>query len=401
MSQILDRTSIEDALHQISAILATSSLYSLEHPRVQILFPRILDTLTNLLSRQQDLTFFIIKSDLLFDGKPLERTPHTERIAHKLYTQSIEFISFKRGLSIDEITLFFRVALGLEEISMLDSKAPHISYGLIDIQENEETSRPIMRFEDLTPEELHSLEDFYATLSNKDECDVKEISSLVAGFISAFQQQANPLLALVPLRMEDEYTFTHSLNVAILNIAQGMSLGLDEVLLRDVGIAGMLHDAGKIFVDKEIIRKPGQLNDEEWKQMQQHPGRGAQYLMSQAGLPQLAVLTAFEHHMRYDLAGYPQVSDDWQLNTCSQMTMISDTFDALRTRRSYKEPWDLPKISGLFLDIAGKQLNPYLVMNFLKLLEQMGEEVLEGGISLSKEAPDLTEAELATRHVCE
>jgi HD-GYP domain-containing protein (c-di-GMP phosphodiesterase class II) len=401
MNQTLDRASIEDALHQISAILATSSLYSLEHPRVQILFPRIVDTLTNLLRQQQDLTFFIIKNDLLFDGKPLARTPHTERIAHKLHAQAIEFISFKKGLSIDEITLFFQVALALEELSALDSRAPHISYGLIDIQENDEISRPIMRFEDLTPEELHNLEDFYAALSNKDECDIKEISSLVAGFISAFEQQANPLLALVPLRMEDEYTFTHSINVAILNIAQGMSLGLDESLLRDVGIAGLLHDAGKIFVDKEIIRKPGQLSDDEWKQMQKHPARGAQYLMSQEGLPQLAILTAFEHHMRYDLSGYPQVSDDWQLNICSQITMISDTFDALRTRRSYKEPWDLPKISGLFLDIAGKQLNPYLAMNFLKLLEQMGEEVLEEGISLSKGAPALTEEELATRHVCE
>ncbi len=298
------------------------------------------------------------------------------------------------------------MALDLEGLGVLDSKAPHISYGLIDIQDNDEACRPIMGFEDLTPPaELHDLENFYTALSNKDECDIKEISSLVAGFISAFEQQANPLLALVPLRMEDEYTFTHSLNVAILNIAQGMSLGLDEGLLRDVGIAGgMLHDAGKIFVDKEIIRKPGQLTDEEWKQMQQHPARGAQYLMSQGGdlPPQLAILTAFEHHMRYDLSGYPQVSPDWQLNICSQITMISDTFDALRTRRSYKEPWDLPKISGLFLEIAGKQLNPYLVMNFLKLLEQMGEEILVEGISLSKGgAPDLTKEELATRHVCE
>jgi response regulator RpfG family c-di-GMP phosphodiesterase len=105
--------------------------------------------------------------------------------------------------------------------------------------------------------------------------------------------------------------------------------------------------------------------------------------------------------MQYDLAGYPQVKNSWQPNICSQMTMVSDTFDALRTKRSYKEPWDLPKISGLFLNLAGKQLNPYLVMNFLKILEQMGENVIEGGISLSKGVPDLTEAELATCQVCE
>ena len=401
MTQVIDRHSIEEALRQISAMLATSMLYSLEHPRVQILVPRILDRLTKLLDQQNDLTFFIIKNDLLFDGKPLEKTPHTERIARKLHAQNIEFINFKRGLDLNEVKLFLQVALGLIDVSVFDEQAAHIDYGKIDVPDDDEAIRPIMRFEDLMPEELQSLNEFYEALSNENNCDLREVTSIVAGFVVAFQQHANPLLALVPLRMEDEYTFTHSLNVAILNIAQGMSLGLDEELLHNVGLAGMLHDAGKIFVDKEIIRKPGKLNDEEWRQMRQHPSRGAQYLMSQEGIPQLAVLSAFEHHMQYDLAGYPQVKNGWQPNICSQMTMVSDTFDALRTRRTYTEPWDLPRISGLFLDLAGKRLNPYLVMNFLKILEQMGENVIVGGINLSAGVPDLTEAELETRHVCE
>ncbi len=401
MSQPLDRYSIENALQQMSSILATAALYSLEHNRVALLLPRFQDTLSSLLNSQQELTFFSIKKDLLYDGKPLPGTPHTQRIASRLQSRNIEFISFHTGINYDEIILFFQVALGVAAVEDLDQQAPHIRYGLIDIQDNNDAPRPIARFEELTPEELQSLEEFYASLSNKDECDIKETVQIVAGFVAAFQQQANPLLALVPLRMEDEYSFTHSLNVAILNIAQGMSLGLDEDLLRDVGVAGMLHDAGKIFIDKEIIRKPGQLTEEEWNKMRQHPSRGAQYLMSQDGIPKLAILTAFEHHMRYDQTGYPQMPKTWKTNVCSQMTMISDTFDALRTKRSYKEPWDLPKICGLLLNIAGTQLNPYLVMNFLKLLGKMGEDVLLSGISLSEGAPELTEEELANRQVCE
>lgn len=163
----------------------------------------------------------------------------------------------------------------------------------------------------------------------------------------------------------------------------------------------MLHDAGKIFIDHEILRKPGKLSDEEWQKIQRHPSRGAQYLLKQKGIPHLAVLTAFEHHMRHDRTGYPKVPDNWRLNLCSEMTMISDTFDALRTRRAYKEPWDFPKISGLMLEEAGKQLNPYLTMNFLKTLEQMGEKVIEDGLRLSADAPELGEADLAGRHVCE
>ncbi|MDT8420088.1 MAG: HD domain-containing protein [Desulfuromonadales bacterium] len=401
MTPTVNRQSIQEALRQISAALAAATLYSLEHQQVQSLVPRILESLSRLLSGQNDITFMVVKKDLLFDGKPLERTPHTERIARLLYSRWVGFIRFTPGITTEEIQLLLRVAIGQQSAEMFKTSAPHIDYGEVDTEDDQQRVRPIARFAELTDEELDSIKEFYDTIGEKDNLDIKELSSVIAGFVSAFQQEANPLLALVPLRMEDEYTFTHSVNVAILNIAQGTSLGLDEQLLHDVGIAGMLHDAGKIFIDNEIIRKPGKLSDEEWQMMQQHPPRGAQYLMSQQGIPALAILTAFEHHMRHDKTGYPKVPDNWQLNLCSEMTMISDTFDALRTRRAYKEPWDFPKISGLLLELAGSQLNPYLVMNFLKVLEGLGEEIIESGFSLSADAPEISEEQLATRHVCE
>jgi HD-GYP domain-containing protein (c-di-GMP phosphodiesterase class II) len=83
------------------------------------------------------------------------------------------------------------------------------------------------------------------------------------------------------------------------------------------------------------------------------------------------VITAFEHHMRYDLGGYPRMAAGWELSLCSQMTMISDTFDALRTRRSYKDSWDFPKIAGHMLNLGGAQLNPELTLNFLNVLRKM------------------------------
>ncbi len=256
MTNLSERRSIENVLNQISAILATASLYSLDHPQVDKLIPKIQDTLTSILNRQDDLTFFIIKNDILFDGKPLNKTPHTERVADKLHARSIEFISFRKGLGNNEIRLFFEVALGIETVEQFDTRAAHIHYGIIDVRDKPEASRPIMRFEDLTLEELQSLDQFYESLGNREECNIKEISAIIAGFVSAFQQQANPLLALMPLRLEDEYSFTHSLNVAILNIAQGMSLGLNDDLLRDVGLAGMLHDAGKILSTRRSSVNP-------------------------------------------------------------------------------------------------------------------------------------------------
>ena len=156
-------------------------------------------------------------------------------------------------------------------------------------------------------------------------------------------------------------------------------------MLHDIGMAGMLHDVGKIFVDREILNKPGKLDDREFALIKEHPSRGAQYLMNQEGIPRLALFSAYEHHMRYDLKGYPQPPQGWQLNICSQMTMISDTFDALRSNRAYDDSWDFSRASGLMLQLAGEQLNPDLTINFLRTLANMGEDIESFGDSREQE----------------
>ncbi|MCK4690523.1 MAG: hypothetical protein KAT20_01860, partial [Desulfuromonadales bacterium] len=207
MKPILDRQAIQFALRQLSAALAAATLYSTEHQQVRALVPRILESLERLLSKQSELTFLIVKKDLLFDGKPLERTPHSERIARLLYARNIGFIRFYEGLDSGEIELLLRVAVGLEEAALFNSVNPHIDYGEVDTHDDREAVRPIARFEQLTDEELKNIRDFYDAIGDKDNLDIREVSSVIAGFAAAFQQEANPLLALVPLRREDEYTF--------------------------------------------------------------------------------------------------------------------------------------------------------------------------------------------------
>lgn len=401
MKSTIERNQIDEVLRLLSTALATVKLYSIDHEQVQLQIPRIHKCLNVLFKQQQELTFMVVKKELLFDGTPIEQSLHSERIARSLYPRNISFFGFCQGIGLDEIQLFIEIASGNQEVHLLDSSAPHINYGEVDVKDDPDRPLAITRFADLNHEEISSIESLYNKISNKDNFEINQVAAIISGFVSAFQQECNPLLALVPLKTEDEYTFSHSINVAILNIAQAKSLGLSADLLHDIGLAGLLHDAGKIFVDKEIIRQPGQLTDEEWQEMKKHPMRGAQYLMGQEGVPQLAILTAFEHHMRYDMQGYPTPPPGWKLNICSQMTMVSDTFDALRTRRTYKEPWDFPQICGLMLKLAGKQLNPHLTLNFLKLLKDSGDEIIDNGLELSAQAPSRSEEELSKRHVCE
>jgi len=379
---VLQSTKLEmvhEMIRHLAAAVSTAALYSPDHPQVMEHYARLTDSFHSLLSKDAELLLALVDGELLYLGKPLAKTANVERLLRYGIEQKVGYIRFAKGFSTVELQQLVKVLLGKAQLDSLQQMTSEIQVGSVDI--SAEHARPIATFEDMTDEEKQGMQNQFDRVADQQELEVEKISSVIAGFIEAFRQHANPLLALVPIRMQDEYTFTHSVDVGILNIAQGMALGIEGQMLHDIGMAGMLHDVGKIFVDREILNKPGKLDDQEFAMIKEHPSRGAQYLMNQAGIPRLALFSAYEHHMRYDLKGYPQPPQGWQLNICSQMTMISDTFDALRSSRAYDDSWDFSRASGLMLQLAGEQLNPDLTINFLRTLANMGEDIESFGDS--------------------
>ena len=384
MSQLTKLETIHEIIRNLAGSLSTAALYSPDHPRVMDHFARLTDSFSRLLKTMPELLLARVDDELLYQGKPLAKTIHVERLLRHYMEQKVGFIGFYKGFTPVELQQLIKVLLGKETVESLKQMTSNIQVGNVDAP-SEENVRPISSFENMTEEEKQGIQNQFDKVADQETLDIGQISSVIAGFIEAFRQNANPFLALVPIRMQDDYTFTHSVDVGILNIAQGMALGIEGQVLHDIGMAGMLHDVGKIFVDREILNKPGKLNDDEFAMIKQHPSRGAQYLMNQEGIPRLALISAYEHHMRYDLKGYPQPPDGWKLNICSQMTMISDTFDALRTRRAYDDSWDFSRASGLMLQLAGEQLNPDLTINFLRTLANLGEDIESFGDSREQE----------------
>ena len=217
-------------------------------------------------------------------------------------------------------------------------------------------------------EEMDRLIEIYETVKYKQKFKITGILEIVSGFIDAFQQEGRALLVLAALRKADAYTFTHSTNVCILNLTQAMALGIEGQFLNDIGVAGMLHDIGKLFIPEELLMKKDKLTQQEVNLIQTHPVRGARYLLESPGVPRLAIVNAFEHHLRYDLSGYPKVPPVWKQNICSQMTTISDFYDAMRTPCSYREALDQDVIKNCMLDILGSHLHPALTHNFLQII---------------------------------
>lgn len=374
---------LEDVLafiRRLTTAAANAALYSLEHRQVSHLCNL---ALVHLQRAQDDgeLSLMLVDDQLIFNNLPLENNLSIEQMVQGLKRRGIGTLKLLGGIDTEEIRDLVAVLVRGTQASGDAISSKHVRYGKLEVryaeggaQGDTTASQMFDQFPTLAEieeGELAEFVDLYRAARKRQQLNVVGISDIVTGFVDAFTSNADPLLALAPLRGLDEYTYTHSTNVCILNLAQARLLGIEGQALHEIGVAAMLHDIGKLFVPAEILQKPAQLDDREWAIMQEHPRKGAEYLFNTPGVPRLAVVTAYEHHMRYDGSGYPKVSRPWQQNLASQMTTISDFFDALRTHRSYRESLTLDAVAGIMLEQAGTTLHPSLTRNFLKAISQL------------------------------
>lgn len=362
----------QDFIRFLAMAMANMTFYSSQHPQVVRLGKEATAKLKETMGRKSTLVFLRIEEDLVVESIPLEKSVYLARLIGVLRHHGIEHLSFSSEVTAADLLSFIA--------SLVDTKrqvvsGSNITVGQVEIKKSGSSQDPDaaktlkkLQLGDVPQAEIFKFAEIYEEIKKKRKLHVKGIGEIVACFIDALRSESNSFLALASIRMMDEYTFTHSTNVCILNLAQALALNIDGTLLHDIGVAAMLHDVGKLFVPEDILCKPGKLTDEEWQLIQQHPAKGAQYLLDTPGLPPLATVTAFEHHRKYNGGGYPAVSGKWELNLCSQMTSISDIFDAMRTKRSYRDPLASHIAVEKIAQLGGTELHPGLTKNFLTML---------------------------------
>ena len=125
-------------------------------------------------------------------------------------------------------------------------------------------------------------------------------------------------------------------NVAVISASIARRLGYSDEETGGIGTAAILHDIGKLYVPREIIHKAGRLTPAEWQKVKRHPVDGEKILRDE-GLDQLTRRVAYEHHMRYDMKGYPRPKEGEKCLEASNIVRIADTYDALTTRRPYRK----------------------------------------------------------------
>jgi putative nucleotidyltransferase with HDIG domain len=201
------------------------------------------------------------------------------------------------------------------------------------------------------------------------EFELGGVSWAVEGIMEASLGQAGASLLLATVKSHDEYTFYHSVNVAILAIAIGRIVGIDEELLRPIGAGALLHDIGKINISAEVLHYPGRLSPEQWETIKLHPQEGAQSIMASSGEGQeIPAMIAFEHHMRVDGTGYPSLSRQASPHLFTRLVTVADTYDAITSRRSYRRADTPSRALGILLEGAGSAFDPDIVRAFISMM---------------------------------
>ncbi|PYP10803.1 MAG: hypothetical protein DMD59_04460 [Gemmatimonadetes bacterium] len=202
-----------------------------------------------------------------------------------------------------------------------------------------------------------------------------EAEAVVRSLAVAMHGGRQVMLPLLQLKEFDQYTTTHSMNVAVLSMALAEFLGLSGTDVRTFGIAGLLHDIGKIKIPLEVLTKPGRLTDEERALMNQHPVAGARMLLDVEEDLDLAVLVAYEHHIMINGGGYPVLRYARDCHPASKLVHVCDVYDALRTRRPYREAWSFEKTLGYLQERSGLEFDPELCGAFVRMMKQWEGQV--------------------------
>lgn len=192
------------------------------------------------------------------------------------------------------------------------------------------------------------------------------ISSITANIIDELIQQKGSLVNMIDLKDYDNYTYSHSVNVAILSIVTGISLGYEYARLLSLGTGAFLHDLGKIFVPLEILNKPDKLTSDEFNIIKSHPEKG--FLKSRADdildAPGRAVI--LQHHEKVDGSGYPHGKKANEIHEFAKIVAVSDVYDAVTSDRPYRKRWSPSHGLEYLYSITGSHLDYRIVTSFSK-----------------------------------
>ena len=363
----------DDMLRRFTAAVRSGQLYSKAHPIVGQNVRALSLSIEQYLRIDPSLVIGIVGDEIVVGDTPIAKGDGHRGFVRRLRQAGIERVTIDRGATPDEVASF------VTTINMIDARTsdatlfanlPHIRVGRVSVDPKPDSpleATDMATFRRMYDDAVSAADIVWNSAHKEKQVDATVARTMVNGLAQAVSQNRTALLALTTLKNYDNYTFTHMVNVSILTMGQARALGIDGPLLREFGLAALMHDIGKVRTPLEILNKPGKLTDEELAIMQQHPVDGAEILRATPDLPALAPIVAFEHHRRLDGTGYPKI-ERGSLNLGTMLCAISDVYDAMRSQRAYQQAFPSDRILAVLKQKEGRMFDQHLIRRFVQLI---------------------------------
>ena len=288
-------------------------------------------------------------------------------------------VTFLQGLTVDELERAMQILAldgnaiaqqgGLEKV-VASVSIPHVQIGTVafarDTGDFDAAEEANSRHAYLHA--LDAVRDFGDRTANDKPISVYQVRDAARSIVDNVLSNKSAMLELGGLRGRDEYTFFHSVNVTILSVALGSLISTNRRFLNSLGVGALMHDIGKMGVDLDILNKRGPLSGEEWEIMRLHPVHGAEVAATMRGLDRSSIVVILEHHMRYDLDGYPGRTPRRPQHLTSRIVALADAYDAMTSRRSYAEARPQDEAMEVIAKNAGTAFDPALVRMFTQMM---------------------------------
>ncbi|MEO8417955.1 MAG: HD-GYP domain-containing protein [Methylophilaceae bacterium] len=170
--------------------------------------------------------------------------------------------------------------------------------------------------------------------------NTRQAVALVTDISSSVARNPGALISLARLKNKDDYTYMHSVAVCALMVSLARQLELKPEEVHGAGLAGLLHDIGKMEIPLDIINKPGKLTDDEFAVMKGHSRAGHRLLLEGNGVAEIALEVSLHHHEKMDGSGYPNKLSGEQISLYARMGAVCDVYDAITSNRPYRNGWE-------------------------------------------------------------
>jgi HD-GYP domain-containing protein (c-di-GMP phosphodiesterase class II) len=374
----------KDLINQIAIVVRTAQIHDANNVAISSAISRLV-SMINILLNKESLLNLELRGEFFYINDyrirySLEYLLNFDFLVREFKKRELGSVTFKNQIKMDDIKIFTKVFISStfsdEPFNVLEEKmsgVQSIEVGRLKKIVDEEDSLDVRKMIKKTYfNAVSHTKGIMNKMKSGEKVNLKKAKRVMESMVDHILEEEQLLLGMTAIKDYDEYTYHHSVNVSILSVALGQRLGLSRKMLTDLGMVALFHDTGKTEVPSEVLNKPTNFTEDEWKVIKKHPMWGLRAILKLKKLDELTMKSAivsFEHHMNFDHSGYPKIRQIMELDLFSRIVSLADQYDAMTSARVYsRTPLAPDKALSIMVERSGSQLDPLLFKFFINMV---------------------------------